>query len=67
MPKDSENDHIEFMINDSSSCADNYIEDFIKQYRHRQTKEDCYCLQAEGKYVAEATPEEVIRFNAKKW
>lgn len=65
--EDSTAEDVEFLINDSSSCADNYVEDFIAQFKYRQTTEDCYCCEATAKYVGEAAPEAVKRVNAKKW
>lgn len=58
VPEDWDTHHIEFHLNESSSCGDNRLDDLVKQAE----RVGCSCHFGEGQYVREATVEDEERF-----
>lgn len=58
VPEDWDTHMVEFHMNESSSCADNRLDDILKQAERM----GCTCGSAEGKYLREATEEDEERF-----
>ena len=58
VPEDWDTHMVEFHMNESSSCADNRLEDILEQAE----RVGCSCGFAEGKYLREATAEDEENF-----
>ena len=57
-PEYWDEDDIEFHYNESSWCADNFVDDLVE----RNEKMGCCCFITEAKYIREATQEDENHF-----
>ena len=61
VPADWDAHSIEFQMNDSSSCADNLVRELHDLYGDFDGQGPCACGNADGRFVRDATQEDLVR------